>query len=114
MSYYSGGEPRAIKPTASVNAFEFLGQPNAECKEAWLIAKAGINANGPLVVRLHDEDDRPVSDAAEVYSSAPARVKFTNVNISAGSVPPLIKVLAVNRSTAEQSNASVNGVLLVY
>ena len=112
--FYIGGEPSAIKPTASKRAFSLLAQPKTPCNEAWLLARAGINSNGPLVVRLVDDLGRAVSGDVETNSSEATRLKFLNVKIPASDFPPLIRVQAVNKSTEDRSDAYVDGVLLVY
>lgn len=115
MSFYSGGVPKLIKPSASSTAFTFLARPDVPCSSAWLLAKAGINANGPLEVQLYNTLGQALSDVASVNSSTqPSRVKFTKCKIPASSFPPVIEVRVTNRSNVPRSDASVQGVLLDY
>jgi hypothetical protein len=114
-AYYSGGIPKEIKPSASnETALEFLAQPNLACSSAWILARAGINANGPLQVQLFDEYGNALSDVSDVNGSSTSRIKMTGVMIPADAFPPVVRVRVTNRSTASHSYASVMGVLLEY
>ena len=111
--YYNIGELKAIKPSASGTS-SVLTQPNVSCSEAWILAQAGINNNGALNVYLTDEYGRRLSDTIETSSSQISRLKFTSVKIDASEFPSVIRVVAENRSTVTNSNAYIQGLLLVY
>lgn len=110
MSYFPGGAPRPIKPETSGTALSF---PNDRAyTEGWVYAKAGINNNGPLCIQLQTQDGRAISTVAEVFSSEASLSKFTQVDVKSSETPEIIKVWAVNKSTAENSNAEVLGIWL--
>lgn len=111
MAFYSGGEPIAVKPTSTRIVLQFLVPANTAYTGGWLLASAGINNDGPARIRLIDELGSSLSDWTET-SAGMSRLKMSGVNIPAANLPQLVRVEVVNRSTTEQSNASVAGVLL--
>jgi hypothetical protein len=113
--YYGGGSAHPIYPTATNVPITFLAQPGKAARSAWLLAKAGVNADGPVRVRLVNQFGQGVSQYAEVRASSLERVKFVGVRVNAdGPFPAVIKVEAQNRSTVPGSSAVVEGVLLEY
>jgi len=116
--YYSGGdESSKVLPTETKIVLTFLGRPGTKCSEAWLLARGGMNNDGPLVVQLKNQEGMALSDPSEVHGqSSSSRIKMTNVRVPASDngFPPVIRVEATNRSTVSFSNAFVNGVRLMY
>lgn len=112
-AFFSVGDPVLIKPTLTKTVASFLVSPGTAYGEAWLVARAGINNNGPLCVRLIDDVGQALSDWTETFSSSASRIKMSGVKIPAGAFPPLIRIEAINKSAAEHSDASVLGVFLV-
>lgn len=116
FGFYSGSGDNEVKSGEKKVVFTFLANPQMASTEAWLLARADINGNGPLRVQLRDMYGRPISDEAEVNSSAMERVKLTNVAWNpSGPFPEVVSVVASNESTNEDGyGANVGGVLFVY
>lgn len=113
--YYGGGSVNAVAPTATKIVLTFLAQPGQTSTGAWLLARAGINADGPVRVRLVDQYGAPLSNTVEVNSSSLERVRMLGVHVPAeGAFPTVVRVEAQNRSTVTNSHAAVEGVLLEY
>lgn len=106
-----------VLPTATNRRVAtFLSKTGAACHEAWALASAGLNADGPLVFRLIDQSGMALSDWSETSASSLERVKMQDVRIvpEDSAFPPVIVVEATNRSTKTNSIAKFAGVRLVY
>ena len=111
--YVGGGSIYVADPGKSRTGLQFLAYPNQARNEAWVIAKAGFNNNGPLRFRLVDQMNQPLSTWSETFSTSLERVKLNNVKIPNDSFPLVVKVMLENKSTNEYSTGFVEGVLLI-
>lgn len=108
------GTPLLVLPTQTKIVAQALFPANAVSTEGWVLAKAGMNNDGPSLIRLVDEYGQGLSDYVETNSSSVSRLKLQNVNVRGdGTFPKVVRVELVNKSTTEQSNAAVYDVLLV-
>lgn len=114
MSFYACATPVQVKPTATAYVADILFPPNQECHEAWVLAKRGVNGDGPARIRLVDQYNQPLSDYVDTFSSSMERLKLTGVNIAAELFPPVVRIEVVNKSTTDGISASVAGVMFVY
>jgi len=110
----STGQPVEVKPTQTKIVAACLFPANKSSNEAWVLARAGINNDGPVCIRLVNQYGSQLSDYVESHSSSSTRLKLQNVKVpSDGPFPQVVRVEVVNKSTVEHSNASVEDVLVV-
>ena len=113
FQFYNGNR-KTIKAEAQETAMTFLGNPNSKCNECWVLARAAYGGNGPLRVKLVNDVGGEVSDEIEIHSSSLASIKLNNVNIEASEFAPVLNVFVKNASTATESQALIEGVLMKW
>uniref|UniRef100_A0A6C0IWF2 Uncharacterized protein n=1 Tax=viral metagenome TaxID=1070528 RepID=A0A6C0IWF2_9ZZZZ len=108
----SCGQPVEVKPSQTKIVAYSLFPAQSTATSGYVLARAGVNNNGPVRVRLVDENGNALSNYVDSYSSYITKLPLTNVNITTTNEPVVVRVEVVNKSTVEQSYASVHDVLL--
>lgn len=110
VEFFSSTSPE-IQPNTRANTLNCLIPAGRTCKEAWVLGRAAPDS--VLEVRLIGQRNEPLSDVSQLYGANDvSRTRMLNVNIPAGSFPPVVRLEA--RNTSDKSTAWVEGVQLLF
>lgn len=110
----NASEPVQVKPTQTKIVAQCILPPSSSYSTGYVLARAGMNSNGPICVRLVDQYGAALSNYVESFSTSASLLVLPNVRVpSSPSTPHVVCVEVVNKSTIEHSNACVENVLLL-
>ena len=110
VQFFSSTAPQ-VPANTRTNTLNCLFPAGRTCKEAWVLGRAAPDS--VLEVRLIGQRNEPLSDVSQLYGANDvSRTRMLNVNVPAGSFPPVVRLEAKN--TSGKASAWVEGVQLVF